>query len=297
MATIPDRIKGIYLLSDMNDDWGGTKVRILTMRQGLAKTLSIAAAFVVGIGALGGAAVFVATSMPTTSVAAEKTISGKVLYRERIALPPEASLIVQLVDMSVADTPSRALGETRIESVHGSPIPFAISFDTNAIEQGHSYALQARISAGDTLWFVNDERYVIDPENPAAPLDINVVMVRKNTDDAASIGIEGKDWLAEDIQGSGVIDDAQTTFNVATDGAVSGSGGCNRYFSKATVTGENIAFAEIGSTYVQCPPALMNQERKFLDVLGKTRSYKIEMGKLMLLDESDKEIARLAQSL
>ncbi len=35
----------------------------------------------------------------------------------------------------------------------------------------------------------------------------------------------------------------------------------------------------------------MNQERKFLDVLGKTRSYKIEMGKLMLLDESDKEIA------
>ncbi len=267
------------------------------MKQGLTKTLSIAAAFVIGVGVLGGAALFVTTSMPTTSIAAEKTISGAVLYRERIALPPEANLTVQLTDVSLADASSRTLGETRIESVQRSPIPFAISFDTNEIKPGHSYALQARISAGDTLWFVNDERYTVNPENPGTPLEIKVVMVRKPTEAAAVAGIEGRDWLAEDIQGGGVIDNAQTTLNIAADGAVSGSGGCNRYFSKATVSGESIAFAEIGSTYMQCPPALMNQERKFLDVLGKTRTYKIEMGKLMLLDDSGKEIARLAQSL
>ena len=267
------------------------------MRNGLAKTLSIAAALVVGIGALGGAALFLTTSMPTSSLAAEKTVSGRVVYRERIALPPEASLTVQLSDVSLADAPSKVIGETRIESVQGSPIPFAINFDMDQIQPGHSYALQARISAGDTLWFVNDERYAIDPENPGEPAEIKVVMVRKSGDEGAAIGIEGKDWLAEDIQGGGVIDNAQTTLTVSTDGAVSGSGGCNRYFSKATVTGENISFAEIGSTYVQCPPALMNQERKFLDVLGKTRSYKIDMGKLVLFDDEGKEVARLAQSL
>ncbi len=167
-----------------------------------------------------------------------KTVSGKVMYRERIALPPEANLTVQLSDISLADAPSKVIGETRIESVQGSPIPFAINFDTDQIQPGHTYALQARISAGDTLWFVNDERYSIDPENPGTPAEIKVVMVRKSGDEGAAIGIEGKDWLAEDIQGGGVIDNAQTTLTVSTDGAVSGSGGCNRYFSKAVVTGK-----------------------------------------------------------
>ena len=267
------------------------------MAKGLTKTLSIVAALTAGIGMLGGAAMFVTTSMPTASIAAEKTISGKVSYRERIALPPEAHLIVQLIDVSRADAPSKTIGETRIEAPQGSPIPFAISFDTDQLEPQHSYALQARIAAGDTLWFVTDERYTVDPKNVTAPIELKLVMVRKGTDDAVAIGIEGKDWLAEDIQGGGVIDTAQTTLMVDSDGTVSGSGGCNRFMSKATISGSNISFGEIGSTYMQCPPALMNQERKFLDVLGKTRSYKMDSGKLVLIDESGDELARLAQSL
>ncbi|MDT4877635.1 META domain protein [compost metagenome] len=122
-------------------------------------------------------------------------------------------------------------------------------------------------------------------------------MVRKSADEAVTIGIEGKDWLAEDIQGGGVIDTAQTTLLVGSDGTVSGSGGCNRFMSKAAISGSSISFAEIGSTYMQCPPALMNQERKFLDVLGKTRSYRMDAGKLVLIDEGGDELARLAQSL
>lgn len=267
------------------------------MRKGLTKSLSIAAALAIGVGVLGGASLFIATSMPTTSIAAEKTISGNVFYRERIALPPEANLTVQLSDTSAADAPLKVIGETRIESVQGAPIPFAISFDTDQVKPGHIYSLQARIAAGDTLWFVNDERYTVDPENPGAPLEIKVVMVRKSADEATATGIENKAWLAEDIQGGGVIDNAETTLTVAVDGAVSGSGGCNRYFSKAAISGGDISFADIGSTYMQCPTALMNQERKFLDALGRTRSYRIDMGKLVLFDEGGKELARLAQGL
>lgn len=268
------------------------------MQRGLKNTLSIGAAVVVGLGALSSAVLFFTTSMPTSSIAAEKTVSGKIVYRERIALPPEANLTVQLSDISLADAPAKTIGEARIEQVQGSPIPFAISFDTDQIQPGHTYALQARIAAGDTLWFVNDERHTIDPENPGAPVELKVVMVRKGADDGTNIGIEDKDWLAEDILGGGVIDNAQTTLTVANDGAVSGSGGCNRYFSRAKLSGETISFAEIGSTYMQCPPALMNQERRFLDVLGKTRSYRIDtVGKLVLLDEDGKEIATLAQNL
>ncbi|MDR6431388.1 putative lipoprotein [Brucella pseudogrignonensis] len=269
----------------------------MAMLKGLTKTLSIVAALTAGLGAFGAAAMFVTTSMPTASVAAEKTISGKVMYRERIALPPEAHLIVQLTDVSLADAPSKIIAETTVNTLQGVPIPFAISFDTDEIEPSHSYALQARIVAGDTLWFVNDERYSIDPKKPDDSIELKVVMVRKSSDESTAIGIEGKDWLAEDIQGGGVVDTAQTTLLVDSDGTVSGSGGCNRFMSKATISGSNISFAEIGSTYMQCPPALMNQERKFLDILEKTRSYKMDAGKLVLIDEGGDELARLAQSL
>ncbi len=264
------------------------------MNKGLKKTLPVLAAVAAGVAALGGAALVVTASMPSASIAADKTVSGRVTFHERVTLPPEANLTVQLTDLSAA---AQVVAETHIDSVAGSPTPFAIHFETTEIKPGHHYALQARIAAGDTLWFVNSERYAVDPAHAAAPVDMHLVMVRKGGDETVASGIEGKDWLAEDIQGGGVIDNAHTTLTVASDGAVSGSGGCNRYVSKATLSGQEIAFADIGSTYMQCPTALMNQERKFLDVLGKTRSYKIDMGKLVLLDEEGREIARLAQSL
>ncbi len=268
------------------------------MRNELRNTLSIAAAVVVGLGVLGTTTLFLTTSMPTSSIAAEKTVNGRVIYRERIALPPEAKLTVQLLDISKADAPSSTIAETRTESAQGSPIPFAINFDTSEIKPGHTYALQARITAGDSLWFVNDQNYTVDTANPGEPVEIRVVMVRKSSPTPVVAGIENKDWLVEDIQGNGVIDNAQTTLTIASDGAVSGSGGCNRYFSKATVTQENLSFADIGSTYMQCPPALMTQERKFLDVLNKTRSYKIEPGgKLVLVDQDSNEMATLAPDL
>ncbi len=206
---------------------------------------------------------------PGAPQAAEHVLHGEVLYRERIALPPNAIVSVQLADVSLADAPAAILGEQKIDPAGQVPVKFEIRFDPSVVQPNMSYALQARIATGDTLWFVNDERYTIDPKNPGAPVEMKVVMVRKNTDEPVAAGIEGRDWLAENIQGSGVIDNAQTTLTVTSDGAVSGSGGCNRYFSRATVSGENVSFADIGSTYMQCPAALMNQERKFLDADGK----------------------------
>lgn len=93
------------------------------MLKGLTKTLSIAAALAAGIGVLGGAAMFLTTSMPTASIAADKTISGKVIYRERIALPPEARLIVQLNDISLADAPSKIIGETQVDALRARQSP------------------------------------------------------------------------------------------------------------------------------------------------------------------------------
>lgn len=90
-------------------------------------------------------------------------------------------------------------------------------------------------------------------------------------------------WLAEDIQGGGVIDRAQTTLELSADGSFHGSGGCNNYRGKAVIEGKSIAFGPVAATRMACPEALMNQEAKFFKALEKVKSWQInEQGKLIL---------------
>lgn len=104
-------------------------------------------------------------------------------------------------------------------------------------------------------------------------------------------------WLAEDISGGGVIDRAQTTLTLALDGAISGSGGCNRYRGKAVISGSAISFGPLAATRAACPPAVMNQENRFFSALAATRGWRIDEQerKLFLVDGAGKVLVRLAE--
>ncbi|MDF2117991.1 META domain-containing protein [Roseiarcaceae bacterium H3SJ34-1] len=102
-------------------------------------------------------------------------------------------------------------------------------------------------------------------------------------------------WLAEDIQGGGVIDRLQSTLEIAADGRTSGSGGCNRIGGKAVINGNNIAFGAMFGTKMACSPAIMAQEDKFLKALGQTRSFRLDPRerKLYLMDAAGTVVVRL----
>lgn len=91
------------------------------------------------------------------------TVSGNILYRERIALPRNATVEVTLSDVSRADAPSRTIAKTQFRARHGSPIPYQLLFDPRRIQQGHTYAVSARISVGRRLMFISDEANHINP--------------------------------------------------------------------------------------------------------------------------------------
>ena len=91
-------------------------------------------------------------------------------------------------------------------------------------------------------------------------------------------------WLAEDIDGRGVVDNVQSTLEISASGHVAGRGGCNRYVGSVEIKGNSIQFGELASTRMACPEALMNQEDRFLQALRDVRSWKIEDTKLLLFD-------------
>jgi len=107
--------------------------------------------------------------------------------------------------------------------------------------------------------------------------------------DTPKAELVGSTWLAEDIDGGGVIDDAQSTLVFGTDGRVSGRAGCNQYSGTVTRKGASMIIDQVMSTKMACTaPALMDQETRFLNALQATRSYRMEGTKLVLVDGAGK---------
>lgn len=119
--------------------------------------------------------------MPGVGLADEKKVSGEVTYRERIALPPNAVLTVQLADVSLADTPAGIVAEQMVEPAGQVPIAFELVFDSAAIQPRMNYALQARIMVDGQLWFTTAARHSVDP---LAPGKQELMLTRAANDNA-----------------------------------------------------------------------------------------------------------------
>lgn len=81
--------------------------------------------------------------------------------------------------------------------------------------------------------------------------------------------LEGQ-WQVEDINNSGVIDSSFITLNV-TGNTVSGSAGCNNFTGSITQSVDTISISKLTLTRKMCPPALMQQEQKYMQALSSIK--------------------------
>ena len=101
------------------------------------------------------------------------------------------------------------------------------------------------------------------------------------------------EWVVESVGGVSVSGDRRARIAFAADGRVTGSGGCNRLMGRADINGEAITFGTLATTRMACVPKVMEQERKLLDAMAATRSYRIADAMLTLHDASGAELVRL----
>jgi hypothetical protein len=64
-------------------------------------------------------------------------------------------------------------GSIRCERAHSD------ASDPAVVQPNVTYALQARITVDDRLWFTNDERYSVDPSKPE-PAHLALKMVKQD---------------------------------------------------------------------------------------------------------------------
>lgn len=103
-------------------------------------------------------------------------------------------------------------------------------------------------------------------------------------------------WLVEDIGGHGVVDTAQSTIEFTADNTVSGNTCVNRFNGKLEFDGTTFKLGPLAATRRAGPPALMDQESRFIAALDQIRRFRLDdSGLLYLCDVDGNELMKLSR--
>ena len=113
---------------------------------------------------------------PAKDVALSGVLTGVVTYRQRIALPDNAVVVVKLQDTSLADAPATDIATQTIETKGSQvPIPFELTYDPGKINSRMRYTISVRITVGDRLMWINTTSVPVLTSN-APKTDVTVIV-------------------------------------------------------------------------------------------------------------------------
>ncbi|WP_417883931.1 YbaY family lipoprotein [Vibrio rumoiensis] len=122
-----------------------------------------------------------AVAMQSTNEAVNlQSITGSVLYRERIALPDTAVISVTLEDVSLADKAAEVIAtDSFVTGGKQVPFEFKLDYDASKIVPNHRYNVRAKIAVDGKLRFTTDTfTPVITDANKTQKVQLMMIGVR-----------------------------------------------------------------------------------------------------------------------
>jgi|GEM_PF-2513564 len=235
----------------------------------------------------------------------DEQIHGQAVYDARAALPPQAMLNIRLIETDTKNGASKIIAEKQEALPGQSPLSWVLPVKLNRLNKTKSYVIQAKISGGDTLLFVNPVPTSIDASHAAY-----IIHLSKIDGGAADItaprNLIGADWDAISLKDKNIEPDSEISFFIGEEiksdpmeiekhYRVSGSDGCNHYSAAATINekAKTLQLSPLTTSFITCAPNLNHQEADFIAAMGKARFYLIdETGGLSLLDANRTPLAR-----
>jgi putative lipoprotein len=230
-----------------------------------------------------------------------KTIEGSVLYRERMALPPNAEIRVSLEDVARMDVPSQVIATTRFVPEGGPPWAFRLQYDPQRLADKGRFVLRARIEADGRLLFINGDSIPAFGQGTAAPVQVLVSRV------PGSRGGEGAKvpdasltetyWKLVELDSQPAVLGAggrELHLVLTDDGSrVRGFSGCNRFTGAYQRDSGKLTFTQLASTRMACMEG-MELEQRFLEVLVRTTRFSIQGDTLAFYSGDDRPAMRFA---
>ena len=167
----------------------------------------------------------------------------------------------------------------------GAPVRFSdqIGFDVRVVT---GVAPQSHMGGASVTILCAFDRRTGMAEVVEAPADAVLTAL------PATPSIEDISWRAEDIGGGGIIDRSRATLTFGADGRISGSASCNNYSGSYALDRGALNFTSaLVATQKACVPSLMDQERRFLAILGAARQVELlPTGALLLSTPEGKSL-------
>jgi putative lipoprotein len=234
------------------------------------------------------------------ATAADATLAGIAIYRERIGLPVTAVFEATLEDVTRADAAATVLGRARIEAPQHIPVKFSIAFDAKRIVANHRYVVRARIVDGKQSLFVTDSAVAVD-FGQSSPVE---VMLRRTgtqeTSAASPATLENTNWRLTILGKQSFVAAEQKREPFirlqSDDKRLVGFGGCNQMMGGYTLNGDKLSFSKFAGTMMACQGG-METEIAFHTALGKVARWRIAGQQLELLDGAGMTLARFEQRI
>ncbi|MBO9587210.1 META domain-containing protein [Devosia sp.] len=216
--------------------------------------------------------------------AEDLTLTGDVFYRERMALPPGATLHVGLVALPNGQP---IVGAGAAVPAGGQvPLQFSLAVRSDVAKSSGAFGLIAEIRVGGAAMWRND---IAVPVDLSAPAPVSILVTRAPIaptppEPELDKNLINTTWTVTSIGGSPIIGAQPLTLAIAADLRVDGHAGCNSYFTQATMDETRLQFAPPASTRMACQPDIMNQESAFFSALVAVNGYETSADSLRLLD-------------
>lgn len=230
-----------------------------------------------------------ATSTETLMPAATTVVTGSATYRERMIAPPGSVLTVVLQDTSRADAPAVDLATwSALLDDGGVPRTFRLT-PAGPFDPRMTYTVRASIrGADDALLWTTDTAYIVPVAGDGTGTyeigEIVMVMVAAYSPMVDVAPLAGTEWMIDGMGGTAVIAGSEPTIAFSTDGRISGTTGCNRFFGSYEQAGDALTFSGTGMTKMACmAEGVMAQETKFASILNGAASFTMDgLGNLVL---------------
>lgn len=221
------------------------------------------------------------------SAAAQPSVSGTVVYRERMALPPDAAIEVKLQDVSG----SNGMPNTIAETVFGSggkqvPIPFQLAYNTSDINPAHKYQVQANIRVNGKLLFTGVIPYLVITQGNSSQVALLLERAPEKSAQAPGRKLLYTNWKLVQVNGKAavVVEGGEAHLFLEKKEMFTGSTGCNQITGSYIASEGALQFTPGGMTMKMCVQPLMEQEQALVAAMKATTNYKIDGDALELLN-------------
>ncbi|MFI5356261.1 MAG: YbaY family lipoprotein [Opitutales bacterium] len=110
----------------------------------------------------------------------QPTMTGSVVCKGKVTLPPTAVLTVRLLEVTRADAPAVVLADRSYSSPGDPPIAFALPYPVGGIDPARSYRIEARIEVTGRLRYYSMQPHVVTSQNAAQPHEVWVEPAGEN---------------------------------------------------------------------------------------------------------------------